>query len=568
MKLALSKINRQFIPLLLLPLIATAITGIIYGICDRFFVLPETIRTILISIHKGQFLGTKLVPLYVLFMGLGTFLICLVTFIDNSDRLFFASKTSPLLSIIYRPLALILVIPLALCVETGIAFQLGQDWFGLSEPKTASFLRVHGGSYLGNSLGILYTVITGLSLILLTIIGYRMVASSTIQRRQKLPKKLEISTNKEYLSNREAPINEITSLRAKIQLGVIFFSLVLIGILYFGTNKLLASIIIILIIFAVPAYFAVEKLIKTWQQQQKMQTQLYEKEVESITMLKAIPDTMLLVSQDGTCLSYMPAKEAKLFILEGDIINKKITDFLAPEIARQLLKQTHSSLQTGSTCFYSFPISIDAQQQYYEARISPLGKTEVLIMVREIADFKDILTTSEQVFAAEKQFPLPQLLTESELIIFLEEILHHHQEQENYVMLCLAIESLTSDRYNNLALDDRSIEKIMVRIQAYFSSETNSGKLNHCAIALLDRDELIILVKDTPSENIATLIENLNNSLDLFMSQLNSNNGQLLVKFNFSVLEVNYSLDAHSLIDLAKTTLKMAKQKVNVKTFW
>ena len=548
MKLPLYKIYRQFILLLFLPLITTALTGIVYGIGDRFLTLPSIITNVLIFIHKGQFLGIKLVPIYVLLMGLGTFLICLVTLIDRDDSLISSQKVP-------YPLVLILVIPLAVCVETGVAYQLGKDWFGMSEQKTADFLSIHGGNSLGTFLGSLYTIITGLSLIALTIIGYQLVTTSTSQRRQEQQSPQEIVTTTS--SNQEnSSIDETTSFKRKIQLGVMVFSLVLMGILYLGTTKLIASIVVVVIIFTLPALAIAESLIQIWQRQKEVPTQFYEQENESTTILKAIPDSMLIVSQNGICLSYMPAKEAKFFNLDGDIIQKHLTDFLAPEIARQFFKYSQLSLSTGSTRLYRFPVSIDGKQQYHEARISPIGQTEVLIMVREIADINDVSLDSEQISSVNTSI---QLLTEPELIDLLETILLDNRiKQQNHIMFCLAIEQTETNNNNNFETKDRLIEQITTQIVSYLSVK---------AIARIDEDELIILIEDIPSENISVLVDDLHHSLNNLKS--NRDNNSSSVKFNLGLLEIDAnSPDAVSLINLAKATFKMAKQKVSLKTFW
>ena len=546
MKLPLYKIYRQFILLLFLPLIATALTGIVYGIGDLFFTLPTSITNVLIFIHKGQFLGVKLVPIYVLLMGLTTFLGVLVTLFERDDSSI-ASQKLP------YSLALILVIPLAVCVQTGVAYQLGKDWFGMSEQKTASFLNIHGGSFLGTFLGSLYIIITGLSLIALAIVNYQMVTTSTSQRRQdrQLPKEIAVTTP---LKN-EKSINEIT-LKRKIQLGVIVFSLVLIGILYFATTKLFASIFTIIIIFTIPTLAIAEKLIQLWQQQ-KIPTQFHERETESATILKAIPDSMLIVSINGICLSYMPSKEAKFFNLEGDIVQKHLTDFLAPEIARQFFKYSQLSLSTGSTRLYRFPVTIDGKQQYHEARISPIGQTEVLIMVREIADVNDTTINSEQ------QSPVNnssvQLLTEPEFIALLETtLLDNRIKQQNHIMFCLAIEQIETNNDDNYSSNDRLIEQITTQITSYLPVE---------AIARIDEDELIILILDIPSENISVLVDDLHHSLNNLT--FNNDNNSSSVKFNLGLVEINAdSSDAASLMNWAKATFKMAKDKVNLKTFW
>lgn len=576
MKTSLRKLYCQLTPILFLPLLATALTGIIYGLSERFFKLPDTVANVLMAVHRGEFLGVKLVPIYVLLMGIGTFTICLVILIDSRDNLI-SKQTKPNIVGIYRLVALILVIPLALCVETGVAYQLGRDWFGMSSQQTATFLEIHGGASLGTYLSIIYILIAGFDLVVLSIIGYKMTTTSVSQRKQSqqalqkkqsqqaAPKQSETPI---YLS-RDSLIYSVAVLKRKIRLAIAIFSLVFIGILYYATSTLLASIAIIVIIFVIPALLIAEQLIQSWQHQKEIQVKLCEREAESITMLKAIPDSMLRVSQDGICLSYMPAKEAKLFVLNGEIVNKHLTEFLAPEIARQFIKFAQLSLQTGSTRVYRFPISLDDREQYHEARFSPIGQTEVLIIVREIAELNDVPVVSKQVSPTNNNQKSIKLLTESELIKVLERILiqvletileDDRQSHKNHILFCLAIEQTEANGNGVFHINDNLMHQIVAKIDSYLEFD---------AIARLDNNnnELVVLVSDCSLEKASVLVDDLHRSLNDFSSIWR--NGTTSLKFNIGLLEINAdSPDAVSLMNAAKTTCQMAKQKVHFKTFW
>ena len=73
MKILSHKIYRQITPILFVPLLLTALTGIIYKLSKHFLRLPDLITKTLITIHQGLFLGEKIAPFYALLMGLGVF---------------------------------------------------------------------------------------------------------------------------------------------------------------------------------------------------------------------------------------------------------------------------------------------------------------------------------------------------------------------------------------------------------------------------------------------------------------------------------------------------------------
>jgi len=57
--------------ILLLPLAASAITGILFKLGEDWYHFPEGTLDILMSIHQGSWLGKTMRPFYVLFVGLG-----------------------------------------------------------------------------------------------------------------------------------------------------------------------------------------------------------------------------------------------------------------------------------------------------------------------------------------------------------------------------------------------------------------------------------------------------------------------------------------------------------------
>lgn len=57
--------------IMLVPLLATAITGIIYKIGSQYFGLSDAAKNVMMQIHEGSWLGRSLTPIYVCFLGFG-----------------------------------------------------------------------------------------------------------------------------------------------------------------------------------------------------------------------------------------------------------------------------------------------------------------------------------------------------------------------------------------------------------------------------------------------------------------------------------------------------------------
>lgn len=567
MKKAFRKLHLQLAPISLILLLATAVTGIIAGLGSRFGELPTGLSNILLGIHQGEFLGGKLVPIYVLLMGLGVFAMGLTTLISSSGNRLISGQTDSESLSAYKVLMPLIVFPLAVCVETGVAYRLGTDWLNMPTQQTEIFLSIHHGATLGTVLGTFYTLLTGVGLIVLSIMGIPIRPFSKLFNKGKIKKSYRhrsqgVSAQK--TQSTPPAFDNLLPLRKKIRFAIIVFSVIFTAIFAFATANIWQPIFIIGSVFTLPALILAEKLVQDWQQQKKFQDNFMEKEAESATILRAIPDSMLRMTQDGICLSYIPAKGASSFVIQGEIINKHVTEFLAPEIALQFIKSAQLSLKSGSTHFYRFPIPLDnGGQKYHEARISSIGVTEVLIMVREIANYEETQVNPEP-----SSPDLIRLLTEPELVQILEPTLIDTKKgEQHHILCCLVVDNLeiaqdseinSAGHFASSNASDFLMHQVAVKMKSYLASDY---------IARLAEKELISLMLNCSLEQASELVNELRNTLHNFSFQWQEN--KYSINVSICLLEINAdSPDAANLLNVAKATCNMAKQKVDVKTFW
>jgi hypothetical protein len=163
--------HRKIAPIVFLPLLATALTGILYRLGQSWFDIPGGIAELLMVIHQGEFLGEPLVPIYVLLLGLGL-LVMILTGLTLMRRRSSQQKLNS--RKLHQWLTPILFLPLAISAVTGILYRLGKSWFGLPDQQAAIFLRIHQGTYLGSFFRIIYVLLIGAGLIALLITGISM----------------------------------------------------------------------------------------------------------------------------------------------------------------------------------------------------------------------------------------------------------------------------------------------------------------------------------------------------------------------------------------------------------
>ena len=573
MEVTFRKLHRRLAPILFFPLLASALTGVIYSIAKNWLGIPNSLTNLLIAIHQGKYLGEKLSPIYVLLVGLGLLgmsVTGLVLLNRNRSSQVSSQQTQQHNRGIHRFIALIFLLPFAVSAETGVLYRLGTDWFGMSSEQTAVLLKIHQGGYLGSTLSGLYIFLVGGGLITLAITGIQMTPLSKIAI---LPTYFEqFATHKEQS---ESDLGEIiVSIRKKAWLGIGLFSVSFIVILYSaisialskqysnlpegveiesGSNLLLLiPIIILALVIAGTALIITEKLIKHWRRQKEIEASLFESEATSHTILKAVPDSMLRMHQDGTCLSYIPSKEGESFILRGDILGKHVTDFLPLHVAQKLIKYTRLSLETGKTHAYRFTNTVDGNKQHQEARISAIGETEVLVMIREIAE-------EEKTYAGKDESPKnnddmsANVVSQQELIQILEIMLEDTKKYDEHHVLCyLAVDQQeTICAQHDLQAINNLLEEITTKVEAYLPYS--------CQIARLDNSELALLLRDYSLEQASILAEQLRQDLNGFPFQWHGNDYSISVSIGVVEIDTDSS-DVLSIMSAAEAACSIAKQ--------
>jgi uncharacterized iron-regulated membrane protein len=167
------KLHRKTAPILFLPLLLTALTGVAYRVGRAWFGIPENVAEGLMTIHEGRFLGRPLVPIYVLLMGLG--LIGLIaTGLAMVRKRATNAKVKRNQRWVHRLVGAIACLPLFISSVTGIAYRLGNAWFGLSSSQSSFLMSLHEGRYLGNTLKPLYVLVVGAGLVVLLITGLQL----------------------------------------------------------------------------------------------------------------------------------------------------------------------------------------------------------------------------------------------------------------------------------------------------------------------------------------------------------------------------------------------------------
>ena len=123
---------------------------------------------------------------------------------------------------------------------------------------------------------------------------------------------------------------------------------------------------------------------------------LQESEITNRTILETIPDLLLRLSPDGTCLNYIEPRLEKENFLP---IVHHIAEVLPPEIVQNTLRVIERAIATKELQIHEHQLVKHGRLTYEEIRVLAINEQEVLVIVRDISDRKKIeqeLTESRQ----------------------------------------------------------------------------------------------------------------------------------------------------------------------------
>ncbi|UBF30011.1 PAS domain S-box protein (plasmid) [Kovacikia minuta CCNUW1] len=132
-----------------------------------------------------------------------------------------------------------------------------------------------------------------------------------------------------------------------------------------------------------------QKLVLNVASLKQAEAALKESETFNRAILDAIPDLIIRMHRDG---SYLDIKPTTAFPIDfpNFKLGENIRNFLPSEAAEQRLAAAARALETGEVQVYEFPLLVQGQPLWQEARIMPLGPEEVLVVIRDLTQRKQM----------------------------------------------------------------------------------------------------------------------------------------------------------------------------------
>lgn len=188
---------------------------------------------------------------------------------------------------------------------------------------------------------------------------------------------------------------------------------------------------------------------------------LAESEIYHRSLLQTIPDTVFVLSSDGTFLDFKSYDESILYTKPIEFLNQKVTDIFPPEVAQKLMVIINESLKTGEVFEHNYSLQLSGKERFFNAKAIGFGEDRVIVTVRDITEYQINLERIKQLL--EEQEKQNESLREFTYIISHNLRIH----TANILGILLALESEDRELYDNVFIQmiEESSERLETTIR-------------------------------------------------------------------------------------------------------
>ncbi|MBV7332492.1 PAS domain S-box protein [Chloroflexi bacterium TSY] len=115
---------------------------------------------------------------------------------------------------------------------------------------------------------------------------------------------------------------------------------------------------------------------------------LQTSETHNRALVEAIPDAIVHFHRDGTILDRKPAKDLMVIAADERGVGQKAHRVYPADLVPIQANARHRALETGTLQAYEYELQIEGKTIYTETRVVPVGKDEVIAIVRNVTERK------------------------------------------------------------------------------------------------------------------------------------------------------------------------------------
>lgn len=125
-------------------------------------------------------------------------------------------------------------------------------------------------------------------------------------------------------------------------------------------------------------------------QRKRAEQALHSSLATNRAIINAMPDLLFRISGDGTYVNLKASKDDQLLLPSSELLGKKIDQVLPPDVAQPVMYYIQQALATGEVQIFEYQLLLQNQLHDYEARIVVSAGNEVMAIVRDITERKQV----------------------------------------------------------------------------------------------------------------------------------------------------------------------------------
>jgi diguanylate cyclase (GGDEF)-like protein len=122
----------------------------------------------------------------------------------------------------------------------------------------------------------------------------------------------------------------------------------------------------------------------------RLHSALRENQAESRILIEALPDLIYRIDREGTLLAYELGRDFNLPYNRRGRKGANIREILPADVTNEIMLHVERALHIGSTKLLEYEFAENGRKAYREARFVPINDNEVLSIVRDVTDRKEM----------------------------------------------------------------------------------------------------------------------------------------------------------------------------------
>jgi diguanylate cyclase (GGDEF)-like protein len=126
---------------------------------------------------------------------------------------------------------------------------------------------------------------------------------------------------------------------------------------------------------------------------------LYKDIKNFYAVIKNVPDIIIRFSKKGNYLGMITDLKEGFFLPVEDLLGKNIKEIFPDDIAETLIKSIDNVLKSKSAQILEHELVVPSGKLWFEARVLPLKKDEVVILIRDITDYRVVKQKLDEAYS-------------------------------------------------------------------------------------------------------------------------------------------------------------------------